>query len=58
MKRLKTISKKKKKITNWHLLPNDQNAETILLHSHDEKKKKVLPSNYHAQIWSVQVSVI
>ena len=47
IRHLKTIKNKRNLNTKWLLLQNDQNADTTLLHSHDElfyhpgeKKKK------------------
>ena len=36
IRHLKTITNKRNLNTKWLLLQNDQNADTTLLHSHDE----------------------
>ena len=36
IRHLKTIKNKRNLNTKWLLLQNDQNADTTLLHSHDE----------------------
>ena len=36
IRHLKTIENKRNLNTKWLLLQNDQNADTTLLHSHDE----------------------
>ena len=36
IRHLKTMKNKRNLNTKWLLLQNDQNAETTLLHSHDE----------------------
>ena len=38
IRHLKTIKNKRNLNTKWLLLQNDQNADTTLLHSHDDMK--------------------
>ena len=46
IRHLKTIKKKRNLNTKLLLLQNDQNADTTLLHSHDEVLLQHLKSNF------------
>ena len=50
IRHLKTMKNKRNLNTKWLLLQNDQNADTTLLHSHDEVKQHVFRLDF-LKIW-------
>ena len=48
IRHLKTIKNKRNLNTKWLLLQNDQNADTTLLHSHDEMALRAVNNIFSA----------
>ena len=49
IRHIKTIKNKRNLNTKWHLLQNEQNADTTLLHSHDDL-------SYYSHQWGTMYS--